>query len=393
MTSMPTIPSSPAFVASNAAKAGKRAYNFSAGPGVLAEEVILQAQQDLWSIDGSGIGIMEHSHRGKVFDRVLAEAVDACRQVGNVPANYKILFLTGGATTQNDMVPKNFIPDGGGAAFLTTGYWAEKTWEEAKAHFPASYEAWDGRAVKHTYCPSDGELRWGAKPAYVHMCSNNTIYGTQWRNADGSSRYPTMPWNDVPLVCDMSSDIYSRPLDITRFGLIYAGAQKNVGIAGTTLVILREDLADTAKKLGRKLFTMENYATHVKGESRHNTPPAFSIYLSGLVFKWILKQGGLAAMHARNMEKAQLIYDVLDASSFYKGHARGDSRSPMNILFRTPAPELDDKFIAEALKAGMDQLKGHRSTGGIRASTYNAMPREGCKALADFMREFERRNG
>jgi phosphoserine aminotransferase len=192
----------------------------------------------------------------------------------------------------------------------------------------------------------------------------------------------------------MSSDIYSRPLDVSRFGLIYAGAQKNVGIAGATLVIIRDDVIEMQKATGRKLYTMESYATHAKGESRHNTPPAFAIYLSGLVFKWILREGGLEAMHKRNMEKAGLIYAAIDGSGgFYKGHARADSRSLMNITFRCPAPELDDKFVSEALKSGMDQLKGHRATGGIRASTYNAMPYEGCKALAEFMGEFARRNG
>ena len=374
--------------------AAARAFNYSAGPGVLPEEVIRQAQEDLWTIDGSGIGIMEHSHRGRVFDKVLAEAEAACRQVGNIPANYKVLFLTGGATTQNDMVPKNLIPDGGSAEFITTGYWCEKTWDEAKAHFPSCHEAWDGRTVKHAYCPSDSEINYTvASPAYVHMCSNNTIYGTQFRNADGSFRYPKCAAN-VPLVCDMSSDIYSRPFDVSKFGLIYAGAQKNVGIAGTTLVIIRDDLVDAAKKFGRKLYTMESYATHVKGESRHNTPPAFAIYMSGLVFKWILKQGGVTKMHERNLEKANLIYKAIDDSKgFFTGHARADSRSLMNILFRCPNPQLDDKFIAEALANHMDQLKGHRATGGIRASTYNAMPREGCVAMAQFMTDFARKNG
>jgi phosphoserine aminotransferase len=370
----------------------KRAFNFSAGPGVLPEEVVQQCQQDLWSIDGTGIGIMEHSHRGKTFDKVLADAESACRKIANVPSNYKILFVTGGATTQNEMVPKNLLGADQAAAFLTTGYWAEKTFEECKAHFPKSYEAWDGRATKHTFCPSDSELTWGEKPGYVHYCSNNTIYGTQFRHADGSFRYPSVPWNDVPVVCDMSSDIYSRPLDISKFGLIYAGAQKNVGVAGTTLIIIREDLLDLHKKLNKKLFTMETYATHAKGESRHNTPPAFPIYVSGLVFKWILSQGGLAAMHQRNMEKAAIIYKAIDAG-FYKGHARSDSRSAMNILFKCPTPELDDKFIAEALKNGMDQLKGHRSTGGVRASVYNAMPKAGCEAIAQFMTDFAKRNG
>jgi phosphoserine aminotransferase len=388
---MTTFSPVPAIVnpAAPATAAAKRAFNFSAGPGVLPEEVVRQAQEDLWSIDGTGIGIMEHSHRGKTFDKVLAESEDACRKVGNIPSNYKVLFLTGGATSQNFMIPANLLPDGGTAAFLTTGYWAEKTWDEVKVYSDKCYEAWDGRKVKHAYCPSDAELAYGEKPVYTHMCSNNTIYGTQWRNADGSFRYPKTPEGSA-LVCDMSSDIYSRPFDVSKFGLIYAGAQKNVGIAGTTLVIVREDLL----KPVRKLPTMLKYEVHAKDQSRHNTPPAFAIYLSGLVFKWIQKQGGLATMHQRNVEKAKIIYDAIDQSGgFFKGHARTDSRSLMNILFTCPKPELDDKFIAEALKQGMDQLKGHRSTGGVRASTYNAMPKAGCEALASFMREFAKKNG
>lgn len=380
---------------SSPAKAGgaHRTFNFSAGPGVLPEEVIRQAQSDLWDIAGSGIGIAEQSHRGKVFDKVLADAEAACRKVANVPANYKVLFLTGGATSQNFMVPANLLPDDGVAAFLTTGYWAEKTFEESKFYSSKVYEAWDGRPTKHSFCPSDAEIKFNAKPTYVHMCSNNTIYGTQWRNADGSERIPKIPDGSV-LVCDASSDIYSRPIDISKYGLIYAGAQKNIGIAGTTMVIIREDLLKPA----RKLPTMLRYEVHAKDGSRHNTPPAFAIYLSGLVFDWINRQGGLAAMHKRNMEKAKHVYDVLDSSKFWKAHARNDSRSLMNLTFKVnpeikDAAALDDKFIKECQKNSMEQLAGHRSTGGVRASMYNAFPIEGAKALAQIMREFERTNG
>ncbi len=365
-----------------------RIYNFSAGPGVLPEEVIQQAREDIWSIGGSGIGILEHSHRGKVFDKVLGEAEENCRKIADIPGNYKVLFLTGGATSQNFMVPANLLPDNGVAAFLTTGYWTEKTWEEVKQYSNRCYEAFDGRKSNHTHCPADSEITYGEKPVYVHMCSNNTIYGTQFRNADGSLRLPKVP-DGAALVCDMSSDIYSRPMDFNKFGMVYAGAQKNIGIAGTTLVVIREDLLKPA----RQLPTMLRYEVHAKDGSRHNTPPVAAIYLSGLVFKWIQKQGGLATLHKLNMEKAQLIYGVLDSSSFYKGHAKNDSRSLMNITFRTPSAELDDKFIKEALAAGMDQLKGHRSTGGMRASVYNAFPRKGCEALAQFMKEFEKKNG
>jgi phosphoserine aminotransferase len=377
--------------ASSAGMAGApaRAWNFSAGPGVLPEEVVREAQQDLWTVGSSGIGILEHSHRAKTFDKILAETEETCRKVGNIPANYKVLFLTGGATSQNFMVPANLLPDGGVAAFLTTGYWAEKTFEEAKFYTDKAYEAWDGRPHKHAFCPTDDQLTYRDKPVYVHMCSNNTIYGTQWRHADGSLRLPRVP-DGVPLVCDASSDIFSRPIDVTKFGLIYAGAQKNVGIAGTTLVIVREDLLKPA----RKLPTMLRYEVHAKDQSRHNTPPVFAIYMCGLMFKWILRQGGLEAMRKANEAKAKIIYDAVDQSGgFYRGHARPDSRSAMNLTFRTPTEALDDKFVAEALKAGMDQLKGHRSTGGVRASAYNAMPVAGCEALASFMRDFARANG
>ncbi len=387
-------PAAPSMKSPVTAATSGRIFNFSAGPGCLPEEVIRQAQADLWNLDGSGIGIMEHSHRGKAFDKVLAEAEENCRRIGNIPANYKVLFLTGGATSQSFMIPANLLADDGVAAYLTTGYWAEKTWEESKVYSSKCYEAWDGRAVKHDHCPSDAEIKYAGpgggagKPTYVHMCSNNTIYGTQWRTADGGFRYPKVP-DGAPLICDMSSDIYSRPIDVTKFGMIYGGAQKNVGIAGTTLCIVREDLL----KPVRPLPLMLKYETHAKDGSRHNTPPAFAIYVSGLVFKWVLAQGGLERMHKHNEDKARIIYDVLDKSKFYKGHARPDSRSAMNITFRSPSETLDDQFVKEALKQGMDQLKGHRATGGMRASVYNAFPVAGCKALADFMREFERKNG
>jgi phosphoserine aminotransferase len=385
MSAVASMPSAPAFI-----NRPKRCFNFSAGPGCLPEEVIEQAQQDLWSIAGSGVGICEHSHRGKVYDRVLAEAEEDCRKIGNIPSSYKILFLTGGATTQNFMVPANLLGQDETADYLTTGYWAEKSAEQAKL-YGKIHEAWDGRATGHTYIPSDEEIKWSEKPSYVHMCSNNTIYGTEWRasETDASWRLPKVPAG-VPLVCDMSSDLFCRPTDFTKFGLVYAGAQKNIGIAGTTLVVIHEELL---KRKPRELPLMLQYRVHAKDESRHNTPPVFAIYFSGLVFKWILKQGGLEAIYKRNVEKAQLIYDVLDKSSFYKPHARKDSRSLMNITFRCPTPELDDKFVAEAKAQGMDQLKGHRSTGGMRVSIYNAMPVAGCKAMADFMREFERKNG
>lgn len=359
-----------------------RLYNFSAGPGCLPEEVLTQAQQDIWNIGGSGIGILEHSHRGKVFDKVLAEAEENFRKVSNLPKNFKVLFLTGGATTQNWMVPANLLPQDATADYLITGYWAEKSAEQATLYGKV-HKAFDGAPGKFTYCPPQAEIKYSAAPAYVHFTSNNTIYGTEFH------KDPVAP-DGVPLVCDMSSDIYSRPCDLTRYGLTYAGAQKNLGAAGCTIVVIREDLLD---RKPRELPLMAQYRVQAKDESRHNTPPAFNIYLCGLVFKWILNFGGLEKMGKHNAEKAKLIYDVLDSSKFYKGHARPDSRSLMNITFKCPSPELDEKFQKEAGAQGLDGMKGHRSTGGMRASVYNAFPRAGCEALAQFMREFERKNG
>ncbi|MDX2017006.1 MAG: 3-phosphoserine/phosphohydroxythreonine transaminase [Planctomycetota bacterium] len=359
----------------------ERIFNFSAGPGCLAEEVLQQIRQDVWNIAGSGIGILEHSHRGKVFDKVLEEAEADMREVASIPKNYKVLFLTGGATTQNFMVPANMLPEGGTADYLVTGYWAEKSAEEAK-FYGNVHEAASSKGANHSYIPSDSELKYSARPAYVHYTSNNTIYGTEFH------RIPACP-EGVPLVCDMSSDFVSRPCDISKFGLIYAGAQKNVGPAGTTVVIIRDDLLEPK----RPLPTMLKYAVHAKDGSRHNTPPAFSIYAVGVVLKWMKKMGGVKHFETYNKEKAGLIYGVLDQSKFYKGHARADSRSLMNITFRTPSAELDDLFCKEAGKHGMDGLKGHRATGGMRASTYNAFPREGCVALAQFMRDFEKKHG
>jgi phosphoserine aminotransferase len=362
--------------------ASGRIFNFSAGPGCLPEEVVRQIQDDVLNIGGSGIGILEHSHRGKVFDKVLADAFENFRKISNLPSNYKMLFLTGGATTQNFMVPANLKPQEQTADYITTGYWAEKSIEQAKV-YGMVHEAATSKDKNHSYIPADSDCRFSAKPAYVHYCSNNTIYGTEWH------RIPKAP-DGVPLVCDMSSDIYSRPMDFTKFGLVYAGAQKNLGAAGTTVVVIRDDML---ARTPRELPLMLKYSTHAKDESRYNTPPVFAIYICGLVFKWILKEGGLEVMGKRNSEKAKLIYDVLDASKFYKAHARADSRSLMNITFKCPSEQLDDMFIKEAGKLGIDGLKGHRATGGMRASTYNAMPREGCVALAQFMRDFEKKNG
>lgn len=364
-------------------KSADRIYNFSAGPGCLPEAVVKQAQEDIWSIFGTGIGIMEHSHRGKAFDRVLEEAVADCRAIANIPDDYHILFMTGGATAQSWQVPANLLPKGRTADYFNTGVWAQKSIEDA-AFFGDIHECASSKPDNYTYIPTGDQVNYSDNPAYVHFTSNNTIMGIEHHTE------PHRPANNAPLVCDMSSDIYSRPLDVTKYGLIYAGAQKNLGTAGTTLVIVHDDLVKSANT---DLPKFHKYATFVKGESRPNTPPTFPIYVVGRVFKWIKDFGSLAQMEAHNKAKAKIIYDVLDASSFYKPHARTDSRSLMNITFTTPNEDLDEKFIEEAGKQGMDGLKGHRSVGGMRASIYNAFPVSGCHALAQFMQEFERTHG
>lgn len=358
----------------------QRIFNFSAGPAVLPEEVLQQAQQDIWNIAGSGIGIMEHSHRGAVFDRVLEEAVADCRQLANISDNYDILFLQGGATTQFALVPMNFLQMEQVADYPDTGVWTSKAINEAR-RFGNVNIAFNGKAYHYDHTPSDDELKLSPDAVYLHYCSNNTIYGT---------RYHAPPTTSAPIVCDASSDIFSRPIDINKHALIYAGAQKNLGPAGVALVIIRKDMIERARP---DVPTMFSYANHAKAGSRLNTPPTFGIYIMGQVFKWLLKQGGLSAMQQHNEDKAKLIYDVIDANDFYQGFARHDSRSAMNISFRTPSPELDQKFVVDAAEQGMDGLKGHRALGGLRASIYNAFPRQGCVALAQFMKDFAERHG
>jgi phosphoserine aminotransferase len=360
----------------------ERIHNFGAGPGVLPEPVLRQAQQDLWNIGGSGIGIMEHSHRGKLFDRVIHEAEALCREVGGVPDNYKVLFLQGGASLQFAMVPMNLLAQGRTADYLVTGVWSQKALKEAKL-VGQTHVAFDGAENKFTRIPEAGQIRYSDNPVYVHLTTNNTIYGTQWRSE------PDLPAG-VPLVADTSSDMYSRPIDISRYGLIYAGAQKNLGPSGAVLVIIREDLVELATKT---LPTMLQYRTHVAEGSLYNTPNTWGIYFTGQVFKWIRDQGGLAAMATRNEAKARLLYDVIDGSGFYRGVADPGSRSLMNVCFRGPTEELEAKFCSEATRAGLDGLKGHRSAGGMRASIYNACPLASVEALAAFMKEFERVNG
>ncbi len=360
----------------------ERIYNFSAGPAVLPEEVLREAQEALWNLDGTGIGVLEHSHRGAAFEKVVAETEAACRRLAGIPDDYFVLFLAGGASTQFYMLPANLLPEAGSADYLVTGSWSEKAVAEAK-RYGHVHEAASTKATNHDRIPSAGEIRWSERPVYAHFTSNNTIFGTQWPTE------PTPPagaW----LACDASSDVFSRPIDLTRYGLLYAGAQKNIGPAGVTLVVIRRDLAEKAV---RDLPTMQRYATHAKEGSLYNTPPSFGIYLMGRVFLWIERLGGLAAMEQRNREKAQVLYDALAATDFYRPHAGEGSRSLMNVTFTTPSKELDARFVGEAEAAGFSGLKGHRSVGGVRASIYNAFPKAGCEALASFIRDFAQKNG
>ena len=359
----------------------QRIYNFSAGPATLPEEVLLQAREDMLNIFDTGIGIMEHSHRGPAFIRVLEEAVADCREIGNISDDYEVLFLQGGATLQFAMIPMSFLPEGKTADYLDTGVWAGKAVKEAKK-FGNVHIAFDGSNCGYDHVPTADELSTTDDAAYLHYCSNNTIYGT---------RYDTPPATDSPLIADTSSEMFARPIDINKHAMIYAGAQKNLGPSGVVLVIIRKDFMNTAPD---GLPLLLDYKAIAAKDSSLNTPPTFGIYFMGQVFKWILRQGGLTAIEKLNDEKAALIYDAIDANGdFYSCVSQPQCRSVMNISFRTPSEELDKKFLAETAKHDMSGLKGYRSVGGIRASIYNAFPKAGCEALAQFMTEFAAKNG
>ena len=379
---MPSTVTSPgATDAGGSLTPGARIHNFSAGPAVLPESVLRDAQRDIWNVFESGIGILEHSHRGKVFEGIIEEAEADCRRVGSIGADHAVLFLQGGASLQFGMIPMSFLPEDTAADYADTGGWARKAIEEARRIGPVNV-AFDGSASEYGHTPADGEMSLTPGAAYLHYCSNNTLYGT---------RYPAPPATDAPLVADMSSEMFSRPVDVDRHALIYAGAQKNLGPAGVTLVIIRKDFMEAGRT---GLTSMLDYRAHAAKGSRLNTPPTFGIYVMGRVFKWILDQGGIGPLAKANDEKARIVYDAIDHSGdFYRGVARPDCRSVMNVCFRTPSPDLDGLFVEEALAAGMSGLKGHRSVGGLRASIYNAFPRAGCTALAEFMNDFRDRHG
>ncbi|MEX1232714.1 MAG: 3-phosphoserine/phosphohydroxythreonine transaminase [Planctomycetaceae bacterium] len=353
-----------------------RRFNFSAGPAVLPEAVLMQAREDLLSLGDTGIGILEHSHRGKAFLKVYEEAVALCREVGNIPDDYDVLFLQGGASSQFFMIPMSFLTPETTADYWVTGSWSEKAVEEAK-RFGHVHVACTGKAGNYSQIPA--AANYSKQPVYVHYTSNNTIFGTQFRNE------PDVP-AEAFLVCDASSDIFSRPIDVQKHGIIYAGAQKNLGPSGVTLVIIRKDLVERAAK---DLPTMLQYRTHAGNESMYNTPPTFGIYIMGLVFKWIKEQGGLPALAKHNEDKAGRLYQYLETSKLFRATASPDSRSLMNVTFVTGNDDLDKKFIAKADKAGLDGLKGHRSVGGMRASIYNAFPTTGVDRLIEVMQEFE----
>lgn len=358
----------------------KRIYNFSAGPAVLPESVLEEARENLLSLGDTGIGIMEHSHRGKAFLSVYDEAVALCREIAQVPDNYHVLFLQGGASSQFFMLPMNFLSADKTADYLVTGSWSKKAVTEAK-RFGNVQTVCSSEDRNFCYIPS--ERANSSDPIYVHYTSNNTIYGTEF------SEPPEVPDGSF-LVCDASSDIFSRPIDISRYGVVYAGAQKNLGPSGVTLVIIRDDLVQAASS---DLPTMLQYRTHAEKDSMFNTPPTFGIYIFGLVLKWIKSQGGLAAMSKTNQEKASLLYNFLDQSSLFQATADVDSRSLMNVTFVTGNADLDIMFLAAAAEAELDGLKGHRSVGGMRASIYNAFPKAGVETLVDVMREFETSQG
>ena len=358
-----------------------RIHNFSAGPAVLPLEVLEEAQRDLVSLPGVGMSILEVSHRSKVFDDVIEGCEADLRKLAGIPDNYRVLFLQGGASLQFSMLPMNLLPPGGSADYIVTGVWSEKAVKEAKRVGTVKI-AGSTAGEKFTRVPRQEELTLDANAAYVHMTTNNTIYGTEWQYVPAVG--------SVPLVADASSDIFSRPIDVSKYALIYAGAQKNLAPAGLTLVIVRDDMLTRTPS---SLATMLQYSVHAENKSMYNTPPVFAIYVMHLVMRWLIREGGLEAMEQRNVRKAGKLYAEIDRTGFYRGHAAGDSRSRMNITFRLPSEELEKKFVKESAAAGLDGLKGHRSVGGLRASIYNAFPEAGVDALVAFMKEFERANG
>ena len=361
--------------------ATERVYNFSPGPAVLPLEVLERARDEMLSLPGVGISVLEISHRSPAFDRILEETLQGLRQLLAIADDYEVLLMQGGASLQFSMVPMNLLRGRQGTAdYIITGTWGQTGAKEARREGTV-HSAWDGGATGYDRLPDAGAIRLSENPEYVHVTSNETIQGVQWKHdPDGGA---------APLVCDCSSDFMSRPIAVPKYGLIYACAQKNAGIAGVTVVILRKDLLERSRD---DLPTMLDYRTYAKNGSRPNTPPVFAVYVLGLVCQWLRGSvGGLEAMHRHNVAKAKLLYDVLDGSGgFYTGHARPECRSDMNVTFRLPDETLEKAFLKAATERHLVDLKGHRSVGGIRASIYNAMPLSGVESLRDYMLEFQR---
>jgi phosphoserine aminotransferase len=359
----------------------ERIYNFSAGPAILPTPVLERARDEMLSFDDSGMSIMEMSHRSKRFGEVLELAESGIRSLLSVPPNFKILFLQGGATLQFSMVPMNLLASGQTADYVVTGAWGVKAFREA-ARYGTVTAVYSGEAGGYTTIPDEGSVRFDPNAAYVHYTSNETIDGVEFDydlTADG-----------IPVVCDASSNILSKPIDLEKYAFIYAGAQKNIGPSGVTVVIVRDDLL---KRDPRDVPSVLKFSSLAEHNSMLNTPNTWGIYLVSLVCDWLKDQGGVAAMQKLNREKAAILYDAIDASDgFYTGHAERRARSVMNVTFRLPKPELDEKFVAEADAIGMNGLRGHRSVGGIRASIYNAFPKEGVERLVEFMKDFAAKN-
>lgn len=361
----------------------ERVYNFSAGPSMLPVSVLEKVQKEMLCYGDTGMSVMEMSHRSKAYDNIIKDAEKLIRELMNIPENYKVLFLQGGGSTQFAMVPLNLAVKGK-ADYVKTGQWAKKAEAEAKKLGVQVNTVASSEDKTYSYIPAVDESKLSADADYFYICYNNTIYGTRWTDA----KLPKLP-EGVELVADMSSMIMSQVVDVSKFGLIFAGAQKNVGPAGVTIVIVREDLLGKAKE---NCPTMLDYKIHADADSLYNTPPCFAIYVAKLVFEWVKEQGGVEALQKINEEKAALLYDFLDNSQMFKGTVVPEDRSLMNVPFVTDSEELNAKFIKEAAEAGLVNLKGHRTVGGMRASIYNAMPVEGVQKLVDFMKKFEEEN-
>jgi phosphoserine aminotransferase len=358
-----------------------RTYNFNAGPSALPISVLEKAQAELIDFRGTGMSVMELSHRSRPYEEVHNQAIISLKELLSIPDTHEVLFLQGGASLQFSMVPMNFLNPEKKAGYVMTGSWSEKAYAEAKL-FGDVYQAATTKEGNYRSIPQLDQIHYSPEDAYLHLTSNNTIYGTQWKDFPDTG--------EVPLIADMSSDILSKPVDVSKFALIYAGAQKNLGPSGVTVVIIRKDLLE---KANTSIPTMLKYSTHAKNNSLYNTPPTFGIYMLGEVLNWAKELGGLTAITKQNEEKAKYIYDTIDASNgFYIGHAEKNSRSLMNITFNLKTPELEKKFLDQAKQEGFVGVNGHRSIGGCRVSAYNAVPMEACKVFSEFMNQFQTEN-